>query len=337
MSKNSVFQVSQTKIKLWRKCRKAYYYRYVDHLRRKKVTRPLIFGRIVHDMTEAQANGDDPFAVLKTALKEQGKLFASEREMYGDIINDIRLIMEEYFSYWEANKKSLTYIRHKKRNAEHEFSLMLTSEIELVGKIDAFGRANKLTWLVERKTFGKRANEDHRWRNIQSAIYCRAVDMMDWLKLDGICWDYIWSRAPARPEQLKDGSLSKKKIISLPSAIKETLARLAPRLPGGPKEYESMIKSAALNRKEYFFRVFNPIDTSVSNMIMDDFVVSANEAKDTNPATSDKFVRSIDRHCDWCDFEPLCRAELMNQDVDYVIEREYEKKPRPEEPIAVED
>src|SRR5262245_60071540 len=176
-----MFQTSQTKVKLWRKCRKAYYYRYVEHLRRRKVSRPLMFGRLVHDMTEAQANGDDPFDVLKAAIKNMGHLFTSEREMYGDIANDVRIIMEEYFAYWDAPKRKMSYIRRKGQNAEHEFEIDLTKEIVLIGKIDAFARHNKLTWLVERKSFSKRPSEDHRWRNIQSALYCWVVEKLGWL------------------------------------------------------------------------------------------------------------------------------------------------------------
>lgn len=328
----SKFQASQTKIKLWRKCRKAYWYRYVEKLRRKKVTRPLMFGRLVHDMTEAHANGDDPFAVLQRAMKDLGKVFASEREMYGDIVNDVRIIMEEYFAYWENNKKTMTYIRHNKQNAEHEFVLDLTKEIQLIGKIDAFGRHNRLTWLVERKSFNKRANEDHRWKNLQSAVYCRAVEMLGWMKLDGVCWDYIWSKPPARPELLKDGTLSKKKIISLPGSVRETIARIAPKMH--PADYKSLLKSSELNLKEYFFRVYNPIDRAVSDMLMKDLVTTAQEIIDFKG----HYVRTIDRHCDWCDFEPLCRAEMQGHDVDYIMEHEYEKREKPEErDPAVED
>jgi hypothetical protein len=41
---------------------------------------------------------------------------------------------------------------------------------------------------------------------------------------------------------------------------------------------------------------------------------------------------NIGRHCSFCDFEMLCRAEIQGSDVDYLKEREYvARKEKPEE------
>ena len=33
---------------------------------------------------------------------------------------------------------------------------------------------------------------------------------------------------------------------------------------------------------------------------------------------------NIERHCSWCDYEPLCRARLQGNDFDFIKERQYE-------------
>src|SRR6185312_1141629 len=100
-----VFHVSNSKVKLWRKCRRAYWYRYVERLRVKRKKRPLMFGSIVHGMIETFVNADDPFAYLDEQAKTNMKLFRSEREEYGELIDDVRTIMTEYFDRdWGTNR-----------------------------------------------------------------------------------------------------------------------------------------------------------------------------------------------------------------------------------------
>jgi hypothetical protein len=150
-----LFNVSQSKVKTWRKCRFAYHMRYVEKLRRRRVARPLKFGRIVHSMLEAHANGDDPLGALEKINIDDQQLFAVEREEYGEIIDDIRCIMSEYLEM-DFKQNELTPLRRKGKAAEHWFELPLPEYgIVIVGKIDEVARTrrDKLTWLVENKTF----------------------------------------------------------------------------------------------------------------------------------------------------------------------------------------
>ena len=165
-----MFKVSQSKVKTWRRCTEAYSLKYVDKLRRKRIKRPFMFGRIVHNMLEADANGDDPFDVLDQVSFDNQKLFAAEREMYGEIVEDLGTIMEAYFEYWPES--DLLFVRKKGRSAEHLFEIEVLPGILWTGIIDGVARTpNKLRWLVEHKSFKKKVNEDHRWRNLQSVTY----------------------------------------------------------------------------------------------------------------------------------------------------------------------
>lgn len=316
MAKSSpLFKVSQSKVKTWRKCRQAYAYKYVDGLRRKVVSRPLKFGTIVHQMLEAWAKKEDPFKLLDKINLKDKKLFQSEREAYGNIISDIRTIMTEYFLFHKND--GLEVIPLKKERAEHIFELPLTNRILFKGKIDLFAETgNGLRWLVEHKTFGRMPSEDHRWRNIQSSVYLWAGEKLG-VKLDGTMWDYIGSKPPNVPEQLKNGDTSIRAAESLPTTIINTLKE---RGQLKDKKYAGLIKKAEGDRKKWFQRIHSRKRPAVIKQMMDDFTESAMEMEEIGMKSR---VRTIDRHCDWCEFEPLCRATLQGLDVKFTMDREY--------------
>lgn len=310
------FTVSQSKVKTWRKCRKAYHLKYVEKLKQRKIKRPFKFGSIVHQMLEAHANADDPFEILDTISFKEAKLFAAEKELYGNIVQDIGIIMEEYFKFYPENH--LVPLRKNKRSAEHPFEIEIEKGLSFKGVIDEVDKTpNGLKWLTDHKTFTRLPNEDHRWKNLQSAVYLRAVQMNGWWdNLAGTCWNYVRSKPPTRPQILKSGKLSEKNIDTLPSVVHSVLKENKLK----PANYSKLIQSAEQNRNNYFFRIFTPISNRVVDKVFNGFVDTAREIVEHHGY---KFDMNIDRHCDFCDYESICRAELTGSDVDFVKEREY--------------
>lgn len=286
-------------------------------LRKKKKSRPLKFGSIVHELIEAHINGQDPMALLDRMATNEDKLFKAEREMYGEIVEDIRCIMTEYFDFY-AND-GIMYAKRGGKRAEHEFELEVKGDIIITGKIDGFAKTRDgKRFLAEHKSFNHLPNEDERWRNVQSCVYTRVNDIMGWPELDGTMWDYISSKPPSRPQLLKNGTLSQKRIMTLPTRIRETLKehRLKER------DYTRMIANAEGNRRQYFQRMFNPVKPNTVELVWKDFITTAIEIQAMHDLVKDK---NIDRHCSYCDYQEICRAELQGSDVDYIKERDYEK------------
>jgi hypothetical protein len=315
-NKPGEFRVSQSKVKVWRRCHQAYHNRYVLKLKKKVKPRALQFGTIVHQMLEADAEGDDPFAVLKKIEKDNAKLFRVEREMYGEIIDDARQIMTEYFDYWP--EKDMRFERRNGKSGEHEFEIELSPGVIWVGKIDAIGKTpNKLRWAVEHKTFSRKPNEDERWRNLQSSTYLTAIRMLGWGDVDGMCWDYIRSKPPTRPGVLQNGNLSEKNIDTLPITVRETIKAMGLK----PTNYKGLISRAEEQLAVWFQRIHTPVNDDVVNAVFADFEFSIHEMMDGHGKCKDK---NIDRHCGWCDYEKICRAELLGDDVEYVIQKEYD-------------
>ena len=312
----SPFHVSQSKVKQWRNCRKQYWYLHIKKIQRKKKPRPIVFGSTIHKMKEVLASGGDPFKVLDEIPLEQIQLFDAEREHYGNVIEDLTYLFEDYLDYWE--KEPLVYLKHDKRTAEHPFEITLAHDIKVKGTIDAVTRYRDYDWLTEHKNHRVIPNADERWRNVQSAVYVRVLQILGWREIEGTCWDYIRTKAPTRPRLLKDGTVSEREIDTLPNVVNDVLRSLKK----SPAAYKKLVDSARANASNYFQRVYTPLKNHVLDTIWSDFLRSAREMRDTNFDRPQ--VRTIGRHCGYCQFEPLCRAALQGADEEAVMEMEYE-------------
>ena len=313
---SELFKVSQSKVNTWRRCRYAYHLKYVEKLEPKKKARPLKFGDIIHKMVEADVTGKNPMKVLNQEAKINEKLFDAEREMYGNIVEDIRYIMTAYFDYWDQQPNQIEYLPIKKKWAEHEFEIEIADGILAKGKIDAFAKFRKLKTLVEHKSHKNIPNEEHRWRNLQSVFYIRIAQMLGWMTCEGTMWDYIRSRPPTRPEILKSGALSSRSLDSLPQVVEDVIKQN--KLVRA--DYKEMIDQQLKNRSNYFVRVFTPANKNVIARVFDEFIATSREMAEYHGVRREK---TFGQHCTWCGYRALCAAELKGHDADFIREREF--------------
>lgn len=286
-------------------------------LQKKKKKRPLVFGSIIHAVAEAQLEGENWEKLLDNIDLKDGKMFRREKEMYGNLIADIRDIMTDYFEYWEGDFKP---IKFEGRRSEHEFRIELDDGLWFTGKIDAAAKAKGMRWLVEHKSFSRMPSEDERWRSVQAAVYFRAMEEMGFKKIDGVLWDYISSKPCNVPgETTKTGRVSQARIDTLPSRLKRWFKEEGLK----KKDYSKLMQDAIHNRRNRFIRIYSPIKSRVVDVIWDDFVDTAVEIRDFFGKKKDQ---NIGRHCSWCDFQPLCKAEATGADIDWLLEREYQSE-----------
>jgi hypothetical protein len=270
----------------------------------------------MHEMLEDLADGLNPFEKLEEIEKEQGKLFRAQREEYGEIIGTAGLIMQEYLEFYHDNP--LKYMKLKGKKSEHEIKVDLDNDIVLVMKLDGIVKTpNGLRWLLENKTFKSLPSDDDRWRNIQVAVYVRGCEMYGLKPFDGVCWNYIRSKEPKIPAINQDGSMSKRKIETFPSVVLQVAKE------NKCIHYKDQLEFARQSVPGWFQRIFTPISPQVVDRIFDDFVESAEEIAEYGEI---KCYKEIDKHCGWCDFEGICRAELTGGDSDFVKEKEYGRK-----------
>lgn len=315
-------RTSHSKIKTWRRCHKAYDYKYNQKLRPKKKGIPLLFGSLVHEMIEADANKQDPDTILETYRKEHAKAFREEREVHEEFIKMVSDVMKGYFLYY-ANDP-IKYLQHKKtkKRAEHEFEYEIAKGVIVVMKLDGVGATkDKRTWLVEHKT-GQIPDEGVRYRDTQTALYAPVPAMMGFPEVDGICWNYIRRKAPAWPEVLKNGRLSERKNIDTTPAVYLEAIREAGH---DPRDYKEILETLRGKESNFYKRVFMPVNPKMAKQLMADLVETADEIEER--AKIDH-TRNITRDCSFCEYEGLCRAELMGLDTDIIRRKDYEVSQR---------
>jgi CRISPR/Cas system-associated exonuclease Cas4 (RecB family) len=313
---DNLFKVSQSKVNNYRTCTQRYHYRYVMHLTRKRKARPLQFGDIVHQMHDADANGGDPFKTLKEIAKKNDRMFREEIEHYGEIVKDIDYIMEAYYEFYE--KDEIKYRKFEGKFSEQLLEWEIAPGILFKGKIDGIADMKKLEWLVEHKNHGRFPNEDHRWRNLQSCTYIHVLNEGYGLTLDGTMWDYVRTKPPTRPQILKDGSLSSRSLDSLPSVVIDAIKQHKLN----PKDYGALIKSQRDNLTSWFQRIYTPVKPKVIKTVVADFIETSKIMADDDRRP----VRNLGRHCEWCEFEPACRAALQGSDEKFVLKHEFKEE-----------
>lgn len=290
-------------------------------LRKKKVKRPFMFGRIMHEMAEAYLKGSDPFKILDLIELDNKKLFKREIEMYGNIIEDMRDIMTEYFLYWTEQGDYKPIKGPDGQLAEHEFRIELEKGLWFTGKIDAIVKSRKLKWLNEHKTFNRQPSEDDRWRSVQAAVYFKALYEVGFGEIDGILWDYVWSKPPSVPTVLlQSGAWSSAKINTLPTRLKRWIKEEGLK----KKDFTKLLGEANENRRSYFQRIYSPVKPKLVEHIWEDFLETAKEIADFH---GQKKAMTIGRHCSWCDYQGLCKAEMTGADVQFVLNRDYTTEP----------
>jgi hypothetical protein len=317
LTKDGQINISQSKVRAWRQCKRMYHNRYVLMLQKKKMKRPFMFGGIVHNVIEAHLEGHDWQEVLNKIELDNRKLFRREIEMYGNIIEDIRYIMIDYFRFWDGSFKAS---KHDGRRSEFEFRIELDTGLWFTGKIDTVGKAKGMRWLVEHKTFNRMPSEADRWKSVQGAVYFRALEEMGFPRIDGVMWDYVSSKPLNVPGELTaTGRISQARIDSTPSRVKAWIKEEGK----DKKEFAKLLHDAEANLKNRFIRIYSPVKQRVVDNIWNDFIDTAREIQEFHGKKKDQ---NIGRHCSWCDSEPLCKAELTGADVDWIIKREYQQE-----------
>jgi hypothetical protein len=312
--------VTQSQLKSWRKCKRQHYNRYILNIGKKLPPLPLIRGTILHEMIDARASGKkDPMNILEKYAVKYRRLLREEKEMYGDLIEDCRAIFLAYCRHWQDD--GLTY-----EFTEIPAFTDLTTNIRYGATIDKIAvDAKGRRWLMDHKSHKNFPGEGQRMSDIQLVLYVWAWNR--WQpshQVSGIIWDYIRTKRPTVPELLKDGTrLSKAKIdTDYPTymrAIKE--AKL------DPKDYADILNKLKTQPSPFFERVRLP---NPSAKLIESIVQDAHDDA-TMIAALGKVLktRNLSRDCDWCEFQPLCMAEIRDLDVSFIRKTQYEtKEPR---------
>lgn len=296
----------------------AYYYKYGLKLRPKKKGIALRRGSIIHECIEAYDSGRSwrkPYRNFAKQFYEE--TFKEEIVEMGDIPRMVEELMENYQALYEND--GLIYLGN-----ELHFELPLMPGVVIEGYLDALVEDEKgAIWPKETKTYKRNPDYDFLLLNTQSALYTWAVTEMGYSP-KGTLWDIIRAKEPGRPQFLKDGKVSKRGIDSTPYTVKKALREMGQN----PEDYEDLL--AKVSYEDYFRRYLVRVNPTVVKGIMDDFKSTAREIMKFGGKLRD---RNLGKGCAWCDYKPLCQADLMGLDTEFIQKKQFEvveKEGRPD-------
>lgn len=304
--------VSHSKIKLWRRCHKAFEYKYIQRLEKKSKPAPLLKGIFIHDLLNARATGQSTEKVVEAYEAKYRKLILAEKEEYGDLIPDMLRVFEAYLRHFENEKL-------KYRGSEILITTDLTKTIRFIGYIDKMAEdEHDLLYVMDHKSSRSLPNEEQRFSDLQLLLYVWGWNQENTEKASGVIWDHIRTKPPGIPMVLKDGTLSEKAIETDYHTYLQTIKKH--KLD--PKDYEGILGRLKTQSNPFFERVRLPRPPdSMIKQVVEDTRQSAIELIKLGGTLTD---RNMTKDCSWCQFYALCHAELRGQDAKYVKKSQYE-------------
>jgi len=310
-------RASFSRIKLWRRCKKAHDYHYNQQLRKRKPPVALVRGSYVHDLLEVWKDRDR-LKIRKDYERKYGRIFDEEREIYGDLIGDGWELVRRYSLHWKNDQLKYVPIRGVRSEIKLEFPL--GKGVTFVGKIDKYPEDPKgRRWVMDHKTNKKIPDEESRFNDYQLLLYIWILQKFG-EKPTGVVWDYIRTKPPAEPKILKSGELSQAQGID---TTHEIYLKAVKDNKLDPKDYQETLDNLKGREEEFFRRIFLPYSNSMLEQIITETRAAALQIQQFGHEWKD---RTMTKECKQCQYYLLCHAELRGLDADFIRKKEYEIK-----------
>lgn len=323
----ALYTISFSKVQCWNRCRRAWYYRYQLELQRKLKAIPLALGSLGHKCLELYYSNDCKLKATLPALKEFKRdikgLFDEERALYEDMPKDLMRILRGYHIYWQDHKNLKVVTADGRPFVERRIFYPLTDMIDLELVVDLVAETNNGLWVIDHKFVKSLPTESYRTTDMQTALYYFIIKELTGLPIDGAMFNYLKSTPRKKPRVLKSGKLSKAKIDTDPLTFMEAIQENKE----DAKEYEEILATLKFSNFYQRYAVAKP-DVLVKTLLHE--MVQAGKhmyAIQNSPASF--FPHNLTSTCDWdCEYRPLCIAELMGHDTEFMIKTNYERRKR---------
>lgn len=308
-----IVKVSHSKLETWDRCRYCYNLRYVKRLEPVNKAGALSRGTIIHACLEAYNSGRSWTKEFKKQSQEYYKKTSKELvAVQGDMAKLAQTLMEGYVEFYKED--NLEYLEN-----EYNFEISLTDTIALEGYIDSITR--DITGIIdtfETKTYSKFPQRNMLIFNQQSAIYTKALqEKYPKETIGGTIWNIIKAKYPSEPKINKDGKPSIAKIDTTPYHLKKWFEESGI----DSKEYTKLFDMALY--ENYYWRVKTRIQPKMVDQILRDCKLKALDIKKYGNTRKE---RRLTKDCSWCEFKPICHAELSGLEVEDIIKRDYKER-----------
>jgi hypothetical protein len=303
VEEDGIKYISWSEAKTWQRCPKQWDFKYGQNLVPVKKARPLFLGNWIHAALESYYVDGDWRIGHATYLEEYEKLFEEEREELegkkGPLPQLVERVIKSYLWYYREDGWKVLHV-------EVDFKVPLKAGIGVKGRIDLIVEDPEGNiWVVDHKTTANipEPNAFHAM-DPQLMVYPWAIEKQLGIKVTGIVYNYVKSKPPSIPKINKDGSLSKRRIVT----DYPTLVRFLKRNGYDPKDFVSQLRPLA--RQSPFLRRYKlPREKNVTLEILQDFLTTSLQIRDHK-----RTPRIITRDCVRCSYHDICRAELNGFD-----------------------
>lgn len=323
--------LNQSRIKLWRRCQQAYYYREVEKLEPKRKSLPLEKGSLMHLLAETFFNRGDWRAVLDKYRGGFEQLMDEEKDYYGDLPTEVQRLFEGYIKKWYSKgipeKILAVELNFADTPVEVAPGVSLKGTIDRIVKITEGPLKGKIA-LGEMKNLKRIPSEEERFYDVQTCLYTPAARKLGF-KIDLVMWDYIRTKPPTVPEVLKKGGITRRQNLDTDY---ETYYQVIVENGCNPRDYAVELERVKGN--VYYDRRFIPVSDKLIQMVVRDFAITAKHIDKLKMYPT----RNLNKlHCKSCGYISLCRAELMGLDADFIRKTEYQPAVEKRGVIGFED
>lgn len=308
--------VTQSMLKTFLECPRKTKYKYADRLKPKMQAKPLKRGNWIHTLLEHHYRGDDWREPHRALSLRYDELFDEEKDILGDLPDEIGKIMRSYFWHYEND------LDWEVLEVEFTIETELPGVGLYRGRIDLLVNTPYGVYAVDHKSHRTLPNLDFRLRDAQSALYIWALRRLGY-DVQGFIWNYIKYSAPRPVRFNKNGTVSKRQG----ETTYDTAYRSIKAQGREPRDYRDIL--APLRRQRYVHGAvqLSPFFKRSTLEKDDDMLAQAiREATHTSkrmnryPFTRPEYVeRNNTRSCDWCQYRDLCSVELFGGNVQQVL------------------
>lgn len=315
-------QVSNAKLKVYRRCPKKYEYKYILKLRPKAKALPLEKGSWMHSLLQTYYEGNNWKLTHEKLTETFNNLWEEHREELGTLPQDCSNIMRGYLRNYPDDFDRYTVI-----DSEMDEVITLPNGLRLNIIVDLIveDRLEGGLWVWDHKFRSKLGDPDDMLLDPQLTLYYWGLERMGYTNIRGALYNEVRTKVPTIPKLLARGGLSTAKNIDTDLY---TYMREIRRYDLDPRDYDDILKHIATNEEMRFFRRTPiPKDPPVLKTTLKEAVDTAIEIQ--RAERQHRFPRSFDASCRWgCEYKNLCIVQLHGGDISSMVKISYEVSKR---------
>lgn len=353
---DNYFRVSNSKLKTYRGCQKAYEFKYIDKLTPIYKSMALVRGELVHSMIEDSLKGIKAQDSFEARLSEKlryaaiatlpsvgskedidniltGKVKLSQEDkaevaatiatfLQSEEFEEVKIalpIMEGYFDYYKDDKYKPYY--YKDKCSEIHVEMPIKSNVILEGYIDMLVTDQyREVWIMDHKTHGKVPTGLIK-SNLQQGVLYYVLAKYLGIPVKGVIWNYIVWKLPTEPELLKTGELTRRRSLSTTWAAYERAIK-ANGL--NVEDYRDMKAILDGNEAKFYTRQADVYPQAMADQVMKDLRKSVDEMMYFESRKNG--VRNLSYSCGTCNYRDVCYEQLCGHNLDEIIKDRYLKK-----------